>query len=88
MELLYTTQFSVPASQIAILLFMSTLALLFGRTKLALLFNYVFTLYWGFFMNRDFILSSMEKMEYFIYLYLAFGLAIILLSMIGFLTQK
>ncbi len=88
MDLFYTTQFSVPVSQITLLLFMSTLALLFGRNKLALIINYVFTLYWGFFMNRDFILSSMEKMEYFIYLYLAFGIAIILLSMIGLLTQK
>jgi hypothetical protein len=48
MEFLSTAEIFIPVYQMILLLLVSTLTLLFGRTKLALIINYLFTLYWGF----------------------------------------
>ena len=80
MEFFYSTELAVPISQITLLLVFSILALLFGRTKLALIINYVFTLYWGYGFNREQLMGSgIEKIDYFTLFYFGFGL---LLSLI------
>ena len=82
MELFYSTEVTVPIFQIALLLLISTLALLFGRVKLALIANYVFTLYWGFLANEGFMAgSTFNTVSYF-----GFGLMVIILALIGFFT--
>jgi len=82
MELFYSTEVTVPIFQIALLLLVSTLALLFGRVKLALIANYVFTLYWGFLANEGFMAgSTFNTVSYF-----GFGLMVIILALIGFFT--
>jgi hypothetical protein len=43
MDVFYSAQLSVPVIQIVFLLLISTLALLYGRIKLALLINYVYS---------------------------------------------
>jgi len=53
MEFFYSLEFAVPVAQIALLLLLSTTALLFGKIKLALLISYLFTLHWGYFINRE-----------------------------------
>jgi len=58
MEFLYSAELTIPLVQIVLLLALSTLALLFGRTKLALLINYIFALYWGYIVNRDLLVGS------------------------------
>lgn len=45
MDTIMDTQLTVPLFQVCLLLALSTLALLFGRIKLALIINYCFTLY-------------------------------------------
>lgn len=87
MELLYTTQLMIPAFQIVLLLFLSTVALLFGKTKLALLTNYLFALYWGYFLNRDIMIASMDK-TYFTAIYFGLGIFIVIVAMIGFLAHR
>jgi len=88
MEFFYSTELAVPISQITLLLVFSTLALLFGRTKLALIINYVFTLYWGYGFNREQLMGSgIEKIDYFTLFYFGFGLLIVILALIGFLTN-
>jgi hypothetical protein len=82
MELFYSTQVSIPITQIVLLLSISTLALLFGRLKLALLVNYLFTLYWGYLSNQ----GIMTESQPYIFVYFGFGLTVIILAMIGFLT--
>ena len=80
MELFYSVEITIPIFQVALLLLISTLALLFGRVKLALLINYVFTLYWGFLANEGFMIgSTFNTVAYF-----GFGLLIIILVLIGF----
>jgi hypothetical protein len=89
MEFFHTTELSIPLFQVVLLLVMSTLALLFGRVKLALLMNYLFTLYWGYILNREDLLgSNLEKIDYFSILYFGFGLVIVLLALIGFLARS
>ena len=56
MEFFSTAEIFIPVYQLILLLLVSTLTLLFGRTKLALIINYLFTLYWGFVFNRDLLL--------------------------------
>ncbi|MCK4787683.1 MAG: hypothetical protein KAV87_28270 [Desulfobacteraceae bacterium] len=88
MEFFYSTELAVPISQITLLLVFSTLALLFGRVKLALIINYVFTLYWGYSFNREQLMGSgIEKIDYFTPFYFGFGLLIVILALIGFLTN-
>ncbi|NVL89436.1 MAG: hypothetical protein HWN69_00380 [Desulfobacterales bacterium] len=89
MEFFQTTQLSVPLSQITLLLMLSTLVLFFGRIKLALLINYLFTLYWGYIFNREHLVgSSLEKINYFNAIYFGFGLVIVILALIGFLVHR
>ncbi|MBW1740513.1 MAG: hypothetical protein JRJ42_05170 [Deltaproteobacteria bacterium] len=89
MAFLHATELSVPLFQIALLLALSTLAMLFGRIKLALLINYLFTLYWGYIFNRDELLGpNLEKIDHFTAIYFGFGFIIVILASIGFLVHR
>lgn len=84
METLYTTQLSVPLLQVALLLALSTIALLFGRIRLAILINYCFLLYWGYMGNSAlFTEEGIFKFNSFTISYLGFGLVIVILAMIS-----
>jgi uncharacterized membrane protein len=87
MDIFLSTDLSVPMMQVVLLLSISTLSLIFGRLRLALLINYCFTLYWGYVANLDLFFNSNVKLDYFSYLYLGFGLVIIVLAMIGFVCH-
>ena len=88
MDLFYATELAVPAPQIILLLMLVTGALLFGRVKLALLINYIFTLYWGYFFNRDVLLDYAESVDYFVLIYFGFGFLVVIFAMIGFLFRQ
>jgi hypothetical protein len=85
MEFFTTAEISIPVYQMILLLLVSTLSLLFGRTKLALIINYLFTLYWGFVFNRDLLLG--HELEYCYLLYWGFGASIAILAAVGFLIH-
>ena len=53
MEFFSLTKLAIPVTQMALLIAMNTIALLFGRIKLALLITYLFTLYWGYVLYRE-----------------------------------
>jgi hypothetical protein len=89
LEILYSTYLSIPVSQVMMLLFLSTMALLFGRLKLALLINYGFALFWGYISNTIHMTAEGTfHLDSFTFLYLGFGLSILLLALIGFMTHK
>ena len=89
MDFFSSTEISVPLSQIVLMLSFSTLALLWGRVKLALLVNYLFTLYWGYIWNRELLIgTNLEKVEYVHSFYFGFGLVIVILALIGFLSRR
>ena len=86
MELFLSTKLSVPLLQVMLLLVVTTTALLLGRIKLALLMNYLFTLFWGYVHNGG-LFDSIEKLTMFTTIYFVFGLAIVVLAAIGFLSH-
>ena len=86
MDILYTTQLSIPLLQVVLLLALSTIALLFERMRLALLINYCFSLYWGYIQNLAlFTESGILKLNSFTLSYFGFGLVIVILAMISLL---
>ena len=88
MEFLMETELSVPLIQIVLLLGLSTMAMLFGKTKLALLVNYLFTLYWGYFLNRDLMLETFQNAEHYAMIYFGVGIGIALLAMLAFIRAE
>lgn len=89
MEFLYSAELTIPLVQIVLLLALSTLALLFGRTKLALLINYIFVLHWGYVVNRDLLVGSgLEKTGSFYMVYFGFGFVVVIFALIGFLSRR
>lgn len=88
MEFFYATELSVPMSQMVLLLICTTVALLFGKIKLALLVNYLFALFWGFILNKDVLIGSGNSFSYFVYTYVLFGLAVVFLAAVGFLVHR
>ncbi len=87
MEFFHNTQFAIPMVQIMFLLVLSTGALLLGRIKLALLMNYLFTLYWGY-ISRAELFSSLENLDLYTSLYFGFGLVIVLCATVGFMAHR
>ena len=88
MELLGSTELVVPLYQIAMLLAISTLALLFGRIKMALIINYIFTLYWGYGVNREYLVGHrIDQFNLFTLIYFVFGIIIVILAILGFFAR-
>jgi len=87
MDILSSTQLTVPMVQIVMLLGFSTMALIFGRMKLALLINYCFTLYWGYIPQLSFLTES-GQFNKFTFAYFGFGLLVVLLAIVGFMHHS
>ena len=87
-DFFYTTETIIPIWQIMLLLLLSTLALLFGRVKLALLINYVFTLNWGYLSNQELIFENIVNVEFVAGIYFGVGALLAVLAGAGFLIQK
>jgi hypothetical protein len=88
-EFISSVKFCAPFYQIALLLALSTLALIFGNPKIALLINYLFTLYWAYVFDRAYILEAGTKHSpIFPWLYFGFGFAVFLLAIVGFFFKK
>jgi uncharacterized membrane protein len=87
MEFFFSTQLTVPVTQVMMLLAFTTIALLFGKTKLALIVNYLFVLHWGFVFNGN-LLGFPEQISTYTITYFGFGLGIVVLALIGFLARN
>jgi hypothetical protein len=89
MDIFFNAELSVPLFQILFLLVFSTVALLFGKVRLALLINYIFTFYWAYIFNRESLVGmGLEDFDKYTLTYFLFGLCIFLFAMVGFLFQK
>jgi hypothetical protein len=75
--------------QIVMLLLLSTVALLFGKVKMALVVNYMFTMYWGYGFGWEYLKNSgFANLDYFTYIYFGFGFVIVAMAIIGFLAPS
>jgi hypothetical protein len=89
MEIFSMTEISIPITQMVLLLLLSTGALFFGKLKLALLINYLFTLYWGYGVNKDFLVGSgFQHLNGFTILYVGFGLIIAAVALVSLVTER
>ena len=86
MDFFSTAAITVPVYQLMLLLLVSTITLLLGRTKLALIINYLFTLYWGFVFNRHILIG--HELDYWYLFYWGFGSSIAILASVGFLIHE
>ena len=83
------TTISIPMIQIILLMLISTISLLFGKLRLALLINYVFILNWAYIMNRDFLVGmGPEKFQYISVAYFIFGILIVMIAAFSFIFQR
>jgi len=88
MEIVYSTELVVPLYQVALLLILTTLGLLFGRTKMALVINYLFALYWGYWLNRETVIGKgIPQLDLFTLCYFGFGILIMIFAVIGFMRR-
>lgn len=89
LEFIGSIKFCAPFYQIALLLGLSTFALIFGSPKMALMINYLFTLYWAYVFDRAYILEVGTKHSpIFPWLYFGFGFAVFLLAIVGLFLKK
>ena len=85
LDLVNSTTITIPFMQLFLLLIISTLLLLFGNAKFALLVNYLFTFYWGFsvnFENLDIVSSG--NFPVYSLVYLGFGSMVVMLVLVSF----
>ena len=89
MDALFSTEISVNLFQIMALLVLSTVALLYGLTRVALFINYAFILYWGYLANFDKVYDTqIQALPSFSGAYVFFGFLIILLASFGLLVNN
>jgi hypothetical protein len=89
LEFLTETTLSIPMIQIILLMLISTLSLLFGKIRLALLVNYIFILNWAYILNRELLMDSAPtKFQYLTAGYFGFGILIVMIAVFSFLFQK
>jgi len=83
------TMITIPLIQIILLMSVSTLSLLFGKLRLALLINYVFILNWAYILNRGLLMDmGPTKFQYITAVYFIFGILIVMVAAFSFLFQK
>jgi uncharacterized PurR-regulated membrane protein YhhQ (DUF165 family) len=90
LDILTEATLEIPLIQIILLMSISTVSLLFGKVKLALMANYIFILYWAYFFNRDLLLEmgGPDNFQYIVVFYFLFGIVIILVAAFSFLFQR
>ena len=89
LDFLLNATISIPMIQIILLMLMSTVSLLFGKLKLALLINYLFTLHWAYISNRENLMElGFENFQLISVMYFIFGLGIVLVASFAFMFQK
>ena len=88
-EFLTEAYLSIPMIQIILLMLLSTVSLLFGKLKLALIINYLFTLHWAYISNRDSLMTmDFENFGLVSTIYFIFGIGVVLVASFAFMFQK
>ena len=88
MEMLFAKELTIPLYQAGLLLLFATLVLFLGRVKLALLINYLFVFYWGYWLNKEAIFGpGITQINSFTLGVYGFSVLIFSLALIGFLHK-
>jgi hypothetical protein len=88
MEILFAKELTVPLYQAGLLLALSTLALFLGKLRIALIINYLYVLYWVYWLNREVILGKgTPALTSSSLVYFGFGIVVVILALIGLLNR-
>lgn len=87
MEFLLTANPHITVIEVALLLFLTAIANLFGKAKIALLITCFFTMFWGFFLNYDILFITYQDLDH-SFVYFGFPFLILMLTLIGLLRQE
>ena len=89
LDFILNATLSIPMTQLILLMLMSTISLLFGKLKLALIINYLFLLHWAYILNRNNLMDmGFENFQLISIIYFIFGLGIVLVAAFAFMFQK
>ncbi|GAB4389757.1 MAG: hypothetical protein Kow0025_17140 [Thermodesulfovibrionales bacterium] len=86
-DFLSDKQFSIPLGEVIIFVILNSLCILFGKYKLGLLLSYCFVFYWGFVANLRYFVNILGDTSYGMIGYIFFGIAMLLLAIVGFFTE-
>lgn len=81
-------EFSVPLGQVIIFVTINSFCLLFGKHKLGLLISYCFVIYWGFIFNHTYFMGIFEGTTWGLPVYIFSGVAMFILSVIGYFQDN
>ena len=88
MEMLYSIELTIPLYEVGLLLLLSTLVFFLGRVKLAILINYLFVFYWGYWVNKEAIFGpGITQINSFTLGVYGFSAVIFIFALIGFLHR-
>lgn len=79
--------FSVPVSQVIILVTLNSFCLLLGKHKLGLLVSYSFVFYWGFLLNRTHFVNLLGETSWGLYVYAIAGIGMLITALAGFFAR-
>jgi hypothetical protein len=89
MQFIIEATLTIPMFQLILLMLLSTISLLLGKLKLALVVNYLFTLHWAYMANQDKLMEmGFENFKIISMIYFIFGLGIVLVAVFAFMYQK
>ena len=88
-EMLFAKELTIPLYQAGLLLILCSLVFLLGRMKLAILINYLFVFYWGYWLNKEAIFGpGITQINSFTLGVYGFSALIFILALIGFLHKS
>ncbi len=87
-EFLSTNEFTIPLSQVVFYVFFSTLCFFLRKYKLGLMISYAFVFNWGFLHSSATFVNMAGKPTTGLFIYLASGLMMAVLVVIGFFREE
>ena len=79
---------AIPNNEIYMCLGLIAACLLFARFKLALSIAFCFTFYWGFIESKEIFFVNLETSSPYIVLYFLSGFALIVFTLLSFLSSE
>ena len=87
-EMFYSIELTIPLYQVGLLLLLSSVTFFLGKARLALLINYLFVFYWGYWLNKEAIFGpGITQINSFTLGVYGFSALIFILALIGFLHK-
>ncbi len=88
MDFLLNPDSTIPVLQVIWLLSMNSIFLLLRRIKLALVTNYIFSLYWAYTFTQDYVFGPAGNLRFRPLLYLGAGAGVLVIALVSFLFQE